>query len=103
MKLVFEEIELEELYITPLDAIKGKQKYPVEVIKQYKKKVAILISIKNLDSLKAFRSLNFEYLKGNLKGQCSIWLNNQYRLLFVPTIEGLIQILLITEISKHYE
>ena len=103
MKLVFEEIELEELYIIPMDELKGKQKYPLEVIKQYKKKVAILIGIKTLDSLKAFRSLNFEYLKGNLKGQCSIRLNNQYRLLFIQTKDELIQVLLITEISKYYE
>lgn len=103
MKVEFEEFELEELYKTPLDAIKGKRKYPLEVIKQYKKKVAVLIGIRTLEGLRPFKGLNFEYLKGVRKGQCSIRLNDQYRLIFVPTKDGGIQILLIKEISKHYE
>lgn len=103
MIVEFEAVELEELYETPLEAIKGKRKYPVEVIKQYKKKVAVLIGINVLEDLRAFRGLNFEYLKGDRKGQCSIRLNDQYRLIFVPTKDGSIQVLLIKEISKHYE
>lgn len=103
MNVEFEKFELEELYITPLDALKGKRKYSIEVINQYKKKISILISIGSLEALKPFRGLNFEYLKGDRKGQCSIRLNDQYRLIFVPTKDGNIQILLIKEISKHYE
>ncbi len=103
MLVEFENDELEELYVTPLDAIRGKRKYPVEVIKQYKKKLAILIGIHSVEDLRPFKSLNFEYLKGDRKGQCSIRLNDQYRLIFVPTKDGSVQVLLIKEISKHYE
>jgi plasmid maintenance system killer protein len=46
--------------------------------------------------------LNFEFLKGDRKGECSIRLNDQYRLLFVLTEENTLQVVLITEISKHY-
>lgn len=103
MKVQFDNTELEELYITPLSELKGKQKVPFEVIKQFKKKVPILMSIGKLEDLKPFRGLNFEYLKGDRSGECSIRLNKQYRLIFVPTEEGEIKILLVTEISKHYE
>ena len=103
MNIVFEIEELEYFYITPLEAIRGKQKYPIEVIKQYKKRIQLLIALTRLDELKNFRGLNFEFLKGNRKGGCSIRLNDQYRLIFSLTEENRIQILLIREISKHYE
>lgn len=103
MKIEFAKPELDELFQTPLDALKGKRPYPVEVIKQFKKKILILISIQSLEGLKPFRSLNFEYLKGDRKGQCSIRLNDQYRLIFLPLEDDSIQVLIIKEISKHYE
>ncbi|MBC7383863.1 MAG: type II toxin-antitoxin system RelE/ParE family toxin [Bacteroidia bacterium] len=103
MIIEFENAELETLYVTPLNALKGKQKFPAEVIKQYKKKLSVLIGIKALEDLRPFKGLNFEYLKGDRKGQCSIRLNDQYRLIFVPTQDGNFQILLIKEISKYYE
>ncbi len=103
MIVEFDDDDLEKLYKTPLEQIKGKRKIPIEVIKQYKKKLAILIGIETIEDLKPFKGLNFEYLKGDRKGQCSIRLNDQYRLIFVPKKDGSIQVLLIKEISKHYE
>ncbi len=103
MKVIFDTSELEELYVTPLAEIRGKQRYPVAVLKQYKKKIALLTGLDKLEDLKPFKGLNFEYLHGDRKGQCSVRLNDQYRLIFVPTAEGTIQVLLIKEISKHYE
>lgn len=103
MKVVFESQKLDYLYVTPLQAIRGKQKYPSEVLKQYKKKIQILEALPKLDELRKMRGLNFEYLKGERKGECSIRLNDQYRLIFVPTEENTIQVLLIREISKQYE
>jgi proteic killer suppression protein len=86
-----------------LNKLKGKQKFPFEVIKQYKKKVQLLLSINKLEELKAFRGLNFEYLKGGRKGQCSLRLNNQYRLIINPVNEKQVQVLFVKELSKHYE
>ena len=103
MVVAFEDDALVKLFETPLADLKGKQKYPLAVIKQFKKKIELLIAIKALEDLKPFKGLNFEYLKGNRLGQSSIRLNDQYRLVFVPSFEGAIQILLIIEISKHYE
>jgi proteic killer suppression protein len=103
MKVIFEVEELELLFITPLDELRGKQKFSVEVLKQYKKKVQVLIGLTKLEQLKQHRGLYFEYLKGNQKGNCSIRLNDQYRLIFIPTEQDQIKVLLIREISKHYE
>jgi len=103
MKVEFKTAYLERLYETPLEDIKGKHAFGKEIILQFKKKVAILVSITNITQLRQFRSLNFEFLKGDRKGECSIRLNQQYRLIFEQKSKDEIEILLINEISKHYE
>jgi len=105
MIVQFKTKELEKLYYTLLNKLKGKQKYSREIIKQYKRKVQILEDIKNLEELRPFKGLNFEYLKGDREGDCSIKLNDQFRLIFEPIKDksNVIIILFITEISKHYE
>lgn len=107
MKVRFKNKELENYYIVPLNDLKGKQKFSKEVLKQYKKKIQILLSINSLNDLKQFRSLNFESLKGNRKGEYSLRLSIQYRLIFKIEQDNngdfIIDIILITEISKHYE
>lgn len=107
MKVRFKAKDLEHYFITPLEEIKGKLPFQKEVIKQFKKKMQILLSIDSIDKLMLFKSLNFENLKGDRLGECSIRLNLQYRLIFsVETeINGdiVIDIAVINEISKHYE
>ena len=102
MKVFFETQELASLYKADPEHLIGKQKIPVVVVKQYQKKVNILISITGLNELYSFRSLNFEALKGNREGQYSIRLNKQYRLLFRINKNEELEIIII-EISKHYE
>ena len=48
------------------------------------------------------RSLNLELLAGKRKGQYSIRLNKQFRLIIVEVEDDLVEIEII-EISKHYE
>jgi len=102
MKVLFATQELADLYEESPDNITGKQRIPHEVLRQYHKKVIILESISELRELYNFRSLNFEALKGDRKGQFSIRLNQQYRLIFTINRNGELEILII-EISKHYE
>ena len=103
MELRFNNRKLEELFLTPLKEIKGKQPFSIDVIKQFRKKIPLLMAITKLDDLRSFRSLHFEYLKGDRKGECSVRLNKQYRLIFEPINKNEIKIILVTEISKHYE
>jgi proteic killer suppression protein len=103
MKVHFKTDHLEYLYITPLVDIEGKQPFSKDIIKQFKKKVQILINITRIDQLRQFKGLNFEYLKGDRKGTSSIRLNDQYRLILEQKKDGEIEIILVNEISKHYE
>lgn len=107
MKLKFKTQELEHFYLYSLDELRGKLPFQKEIIKQFKKKVQILISVSSIDELMLFRSLNFEALKGNRSGEYSIRLNLQYRLIFSLEKENsgdiIIEIVMINEISKHYE
>lgn len=107
MKVKFNTKELEYIYHTPVDELKGKLPFSRDIVKQFKKKVQILISVNSIENLKQFRSLNFEALKGDKKGSYSVRLNIQYRLIFTieKEINGeiRIEILLLNEITKHYE
>ncbi len=107
MRVRFKITELTRLYSTPLIDLKGKQKYSYEVIAQFKKKVIIMLTIKTVSELKEHRGLNFERLKGSLSDFFSIRLNKQYRLLFRVVEESeneiVVEEIIITEISKHYE
>lgn len=102
MKVAFKTRELEQLYSTRLNEIMGKQKFSRQVIKQYQAKVRILTLINNLKDLYPIRSLNFEALSGDRKGQYSIRLNKQFRLILIEVEDELIEIEIV-EISKHYE
>jgi proteic killer suppression protein len=103
MKVYFETDELEHFYKTPLAEIRGKMKYPGTIIKQYKKAVQLFIAIERIDALNAFRSLRLERLKGDRAKDYSIRLNDQYRLIFRLINEDEIEVIVIREISKHYE
>lgn len=102
MKVVFESEDLASLFESDPYHLVGKQKIPAAVVKQYQKKVTILLSITELSEIYKFRALNFEALKGSRKEQYSIRLNKQYRLLFKINKNGELEIIII-EISKHYE
>lgn len=107
MKLKFKTEQLENFYLTPLEELKGKLPFQKDIIKQFKKRIQLLLSVDSLDELILFRSLNFEALKGDRAGEYSIRLNLQYRLIFSLESENsgdvVIEIILINEISKHYE
>lgn len=103
MIIKFENVYLENLYCDKSN--KGKPKYSQNVILKFKRTVLTLEQVDNTTQLRQFRSLNFEALKGNKKGLYSVRVNKQYRLEF--KIENdtitLSEIILIEDLSKHYE
>jgi len=105
MKVRFKSDDLEYYYLTPFSEMKGKLPIPNEIILQFKKKIQILISIESINELNSFRSLHFEPLKGKRQGEYSIRLNLQYRLIFKIEQDNqlVIDLIVIQEISKHYE
>jgi proteic killer suppression protein len=108
MNVGFKTTALANLYTKPLEDHKGKQKYSKEVLKQYKKKVIILMTVETLKELQTHRGLRFEHLKGKLRNYCSIRLNKQFRLILKviekkDRLEIQVEEVEIIEISKHYE
>ena len=103
MNVYFSNNYLAYLFVTPLEDMQGKQEFSTDVIKQFKKKVAILEAVSATDELRQFNSLNFEKLKGNKKDLYSIRLNQQFRLILRIFEEDVAEAIEVTEISKHYE
>lgn len=60
----------------------GLTKLPVGVIKSARRKLTVLRSAVDDRSLRNWKSLHYEKLKGNRKGQRSIRINDQYRMVF---------------------
>lgn len=87
------------------DKIKGKPRYDIEVIHKYKRALKILQVMPSSIGLRNLRSLNFEALKGNLKGYYSVRVDYKYRLVF--TIEKdvitVAEIIVIEDLSNHYQ
>lgn len=77
------------------------------LVKQYIKTINKLKAVQKVEQLFQFAGLNYEKLKGNMKGYSSVRINQQYRLIFeeVANDKEPFEIVLfkLEEISKHYE
>ena len=77
------------------------------LIKQYIKTVNKLRAVAKVEELYQFAGLNYEKLKGNLKGYSSVRINIQYRLIFEEVASNTepFEVILfkLEEISKHYQ
>ncbi|HAO32046.1 MAG TPA: type II toxin-antitoxin system RelE/ParE family toxin [Candidatus Competibacter sp.] len=65
--------KVEEAHVTKL---------PIAVVKSARRKINFIKAAPDERSLVNWKSLQFEYLSGNLEGFCSIRLNKQWRLVF---------------------
>ena len=83
---------LDRQHLEELDA--AKSGLPVEVVKSLERKLVVLRAAPDERTLRNWKSLHYEKLKGPRDGQRSIRLNDQWRLVFrlnetttPPTIE----------------
>jgi len=60
----------------------GATRLPVAVIKSARRKITVLRAATDDRSLRNWKSLHYEKLRGDREGQRSIRLNDQYRLVF---------------------
>lgn len=60
----------------------GNTRLPVGVIKSARRKLTVLRAAIDDRSLRNWKSLHYEKLKGDREGQRSIRLNDQYRMVF---------------------
>lgn len=106
MDIAFENEELADLYEGKRPKSKVFKSNPT-LVKQFVKTVKKLQALDKVEQLMQFAGLNYEKLSGNRKGESSVRINEQYRLIFrevaadEPPHE--IVLLIIEEVSKHYE
>lgn len=60
----------------------GQTRLPVTVIKSARRKLTVLRAAVDDQSLRNWKSLHYEKLKGDREGQRSIRLNDQFRMVF---------------------
>ena len=103
MQVRFNNSYLEKVYAGL--PVSGKPKYNNGVIEKFKKVVRIIKNVENSVSLKQFRSLNFEALKGDKRGLYSVRVDIKYRLEFRIGKDKIsfTELALIEKLSKHYE
>ncbi len=105
MNIEFEDVSLEELYVSGTTTDIRYRKLAKDVVKQYVKVVNYIRAARRIEDLYYIKSLHYEKKKGDLNGVDAVWINRQYRLLFnsSPDEEGIVVNALLFEISKHYE
>lgn len=86
--------------------LSGKPRYSSEVILKFKKTILKLQMAGNLRELRSFKGLNFEALKGGLKGYYSVRVDRGYRLILtVDKEDGIVitEVLTVQDMNNHYQ
>ena len=78
MRIEFRDEELRRLYT---DSTFRVPKLGSDIVKQFRKKVLFLANAEDERDLYNYRALHFEKLVGDRQGQCSVRLNDQWRLI----------------------
>jgi proteic killer suppression protein len=98
MRVVFSDDDLS--LIETGDA--GATRLPVGVIKAARRKLTVLRAATDDRSLRNWKSLHYEKLKGNREGQRSIRINDQYRMIFLLDEEAEPQTVTILAIEDYH-
>lgn len=85
--------------------LSGKPKFSDDVIKKFKKTVLMLQYAENIAQIRQLKGMNFEFLKGDLKGWCSVRVDLKYRLILSVESDNIItaETLIIEELTNHYQ
>jgi proteic killer suppression protein len=83
MILSFGDNNTEELFIQ-----EGSRQWHPLLCRSAQQKLVVLDSVSALGDLAVMKSLRLEKLQGNLQSRWSIRVNDQWRIIFVWTIEG---------------
>lgn len=98
MRFRFKKKKLEELYTSE----KGVQKYPVEVIDAFFEAMAVIAAAKDERDLYALKGFHFEKLSGDRKGQNSLRLNKQFRLIVSFEKDAKGKLVLLIDIEDYH-
>jgi toxin HigB-1 len=85
--------------------IPGKPVFNVEVVKKFKKTILLLSLVDNVAVLRQFNGLNFELLKGDYSGFCSVRVDKKYRLILSFEGEEVLkaEALIVEDLTNHYK
>ena len=86
--------------------VSGKPRYSSDVIVKFKKTVLKLKYADNLKEIKSQRGLNFEALKGDLKGFYSVRVDYSYRLILAVDKNDVVtvsEIITIHDLTNRYQ
>ena len=98
MRIVFDD---QELALIETDEA-GATRLPVGVIKSARRKLTVLRAAIDDRSLRNWKSLHYEKLRGDREGQRSIRLNDQYRMVFELDEEAEPQTITILKIEDYH-
>ena len=101
MVVLFANKKVLDLYRLDVKHSVAKYKLAKHIIETYKLRIGQLIDAPDLKTIGQFKSLNFEKLKGDRKGQFSIRVDNQFRICFRQLNEREIQ-LEILELTDYH-
>ena len=99
MRFRFRSKKLRDLYTDE----KGSSKYPAEVVDAFFNATGIIDSAPDERDLWALASLRFEKLSGKRKGQHSLRLNKQWRLIVTFQTDEAGKYLVVEAIENHYK
>lgn len=105
MNISFGDKALEELYVNGATESRQYKRLPTDIIKRFIKVVNYLKAARRIEDLYQIKSLHYEKKLGKLKDIEAVWINDQYRLLFLSSADdnGIVVNALLEKISKHYE
>jgi len=104
MQIQFKNTYLEKIFEGR--SVAGKPRYSSDVVLKFKKTVLKLKYADNLKDIKAQRGLNFEALKGDLKGFYSVRVDYSYRLILALDKDNILtvtEIITIHDLTNHYQ
>ncbi|MHA4811018.1 type II toxin-antitoxin system RelE/ParE family toxin [Flavitalea flava] len=103
------EVQIANDYLRKLfegKAVPGKPQFNSEVITKFKKTVLKMQMAESLQDIKAQKGLNFEALKGKLKGYYSVRIDYHYRLILTLDKNEhilLTEVILVHDLTNHYQ
>lgn len=104
MVIQFQNTYLEKLFEGK--AVPGKPRYSSEVIVKFKKTILKLQYADSLRQIRGLKGLNFEALKGDLKGFYSVRVDYSYRLILTIDQDERIKItdvIIVHDLTNHYQ
>ena len=105
MIVEFDDKALEQLFLFGVADDKKYGRLPKAIVKSYVKVVNYIRAARRIEDLYRIQSLHYEKKHGTLKDKEAVWINDQYRLIFMSSAgsDGIIVNVLLKKISKHYE